>query len=229
MCDLWELMVQNDCWISISHIPGHSNIEADLASRVFNDHTEWALSQIVFDKINHHLGPLDIDLFASMNNTKLPKYVSWQPDPDCWSVDAFAMSWTDFSVYIFPPFSLIKCCLQKVQQEEATVVIIAPLWPAQGWFPILLNLLIDFPILLLSPPPLFFPWDPNRCHPLQEQMKLFTVKISGDIFKQHNFIKLLKSMSNILLYKKQEQGMDVLSNYGRPFVLKGMRIPTIPL
>ena len=78
---------------SFTHIPGIQNMAADRASRFFNDRTEWALTQVAFDAINLHLGPLHIDLFASTANKKLPVFMSWHPDPDCWSVDAFTVSW----------------------------------------------------------------------------------------------------------------------------------------
>ena len=39
-------------------------------------------------------------------------------------------------------------CLCKVIQEGCTIVLIAPVWPAQAWFPILLKCLVEYPVLL---------------------------------------------------------------------------------
>ena len=35
--DLWHWAVANDCWLSISHVTGIDNVDADLASRVLNE------------------------------------------------------------------------------------------------------------------------------------------------------------------------------------------------
>ena len=59
-----------------------------------------------------------------------------------------------------PQFALIGKCLQKVHQEECTVVMVTPVWDTQPWYPALLELLIDYPLLipahkeLLRDPPL---------------------------------------------------------------------------
>ena len=50
--------------------------------------------------------------------------------------------------YAFPPFALIRRCLQKVREERATLVLVAPMWSVQSWYPALLELLISNPLLL---------------------------------------------------------------------------------
>ena len=50
--------------------------------------------------------------------------------------------------YAYPPTSLIRACLNKVRTENVEIVLIAPVWPNQEWFPDLLDLSIDFPISL---------------------------------------------------------------------------------
>ena len=39
---IWEWCSQRNIWISASHIPGSTNIEADKESRKINDSTEWS-------------------------------------------------------------------------------------------------------------------------------------------------------------------------------------------
>ncbi|KAK3790048.1 hypothetical protein RRG08_040968 [Elysia crispata] len=38
--------------------------------------------------------------------------------------------------------------LQKIKQDEATDIVVAPLWPTQTFFPVLLKLLVAKPVLL---------------------------------------------------------------------------------
>ena len=42
----------------------------------------------------------------------------------------------------FPPFSIIQQVLQKVVAEKVSH------WPTQSWWPFLMNMLINYPIIL---------------------------------------------------------------------------------
>ena len=75
---------------------------------------------------------LNIDLFATRLNHKLPTYCSWKPDPGCSCIDAFSVNWGTYKIYAFCPFSLIPCCLQKISQDQAKGVLVVPLWPTQS-------------------------------------------------------------------------------------------------
>ena len=48
-----------------------------------------------------------------------------------------------------PTFALRGRCLQKVLQERCPVVLVAPVWDMQHWYPLFLKLLVVLPILLL--------------------------------------------------------------------------------
>ena len=69
---IWEFVTKMNSWLSISFIPGRDNRQADLASRVINCRTEWALPLQIFKKICIHFQFVPkIDLFASRLNYKL--------------------------------------------------------------------------------------------------------------------------------------------------------------
>jgi len=104
---------------------------------------EWQLQPGTFLKITDTLGTPEIDLFACRLNNQLPKYVSWKPDPGACHVDAFSFSWSGKFVYIFPPFSLLNRCLQKLENDQTLALLIASVWPTQAWWPRLLSLLVD--------------------------------------------------------------------------------------
>ena len=116
---------------------------ADCYSRNFNERIEWSLNPTVFRWITHRLWYPVIDLFASPLNAKVKKFVSWHPDPEARPVDAFNIVWGTQLNYAFPPFSLIPRVLCKVQQDQACVFQLAPLWTCQIWYPMLLRLLIE--------------------------------------------------------------------------------------
>ncbi|XP_068690138.1 uncharacterized protein [Montipora foliosa] len=66
--------------LSISHLPGKLNAEADRASRVFhNSNTKLSLAPSVFNELTATWGEPDIDMFASRLNYKVSQYVAWKP------------------------------------------------------------------------------------------------------------------------------------------------------
>ena len=151
--DIWTYAVQNHIWLSISHIPGVENVDADLASHVLNPHTEWSLPQNVFDLVcqKFNFYPV-LDLFASRLNNKTSRYMSYCPDPFCEAVDAFTVPWNSDRLYLFPPFSLLGKCLRKLQTDGGRALVVLPYWPTQWWWPLIGPLLETAPFHL--PPPL---------------------------------------------------------------------------
>lgn len=55
-------------------------------------------------------------------------------------MNAFHHQWRDQD-YLFPPFSLLNKVLNKVQADGCQVVLIAPKWESQTWFPVLINMI----------------------------------------------------------------------------------------
>ena len=193
---IWNLCVDNEIWISCTHIAGSKNVHADAASRKFNDHLEWQLDTKIFSNICARWGRPDIDLFATRLNTQLPVYCSWNPDPYCTYVDAFTLNWSEFQkVYVFPPFSIMGRCLQKIREEEASGIVIAPLWPTQNWFTSLMELLIDFPVIIRKKKELLTLPMKDKKHPLQNKLKLVVCRVSGTISENEVFLSNLPTFS----------------------------------
>ena len=145
---LWLWALERDIVISAQHIPGVSNTTADLESRVERDRSDWMLVPAVFQKINQIFGPLEIDLFASRLTHQLPRFFSWRPDPQAEAVDAFQQDWSQLRGYANPPWCLVGRVLNKVRTQQAQLVLVAPVWRGQSWYPVLLGMLREFPRLL---------------------------------------------------------------------------------
>ena len=187
--DIWCWALSKRNHISAEHLPGIENVIADKASRIFDENTEWQLTPSVFRDISNRLGPFDIDLFASRLNFQCPIYCSWKPDPSASFIDAFGFSWEQFTnPFIFPPFSVIMKCLQKICQDQARAVIIAPLWTTQPWFPKLMRMLSDAPIVL----PLGIlrlPFRERASHKLHKNLRLIACPLSGISTETKNFLQ----------------------------------------
>ena len=130
-------------------LPGHLNVLADLQSRPHQVlSTEWTLQAAVFHRLLTHFPTMEIDLFATRLNHRLPRFVSPCPDPLAEESDALTIEWDGLQAYAFPPFAIISEVLHKVAQSDMTCILIAPWWPTQSWFPDALRLLMGPPVQL---------------------------------------------------------------------------------
>ena len=170
--EIWKWCIQKHIWITASHIPGKLNVEADHRSRQFNDGSEWMLNPAKFQEIASHYGTPEIDLFASRLNKQVERYVAWQPDPEAENVDAFTLDWGPLDFYAFPPFCLISRCLQKIRQDKAKGIVVVPNWPTQPWFPVLMSLTTERPMLLRHSAELLTLPGTGEPHPLHDRLDL---------------------------------------------------------
>ena len=99
---MWLWCIDKGIWLSAAHLPGSQNVQADRASRIFHDQTEWKLDPDIFHRITSQLIKPEVDLFASRLNFQLDRYVSWKPDPGALAVDAFTLDWGSYVFYAFP-------------------------------------------------------------------------------------------------------------------------------
>ena len=97
------------------HIPGHLNVIADKLSRHKQViRTQWSLLLEVFGHLYTRWYTLQVDLFATRLNHKLPRFVSPVPDPKAWKVDALSHHWGDLDAYAFLPMSLLGKVVTKI-------------------------------------------------------------------------------------------------------------------
>ena len=143
--ELWSWCLQRKISVKAQHLPGVKNVMADYLSRHLRDRTDWILDPSVFRCLNNQFGPLQVDLFATRFSRQLLCFFSWRPDPEAEATDAFTQDWSGFA---HPPWCLIPRVLRKVRSEEASLVLVTPLWPSQAWFPDLMEMLMDSPIEL---------------------------------------------------------------------------------
>lgn len=169
--DIWKWCERRNIWLFASYIPSKENVEADAESRRLHPETEYELSADGYSRIVKVLGQPDIDLFASRANTKCSTFVSWRPDPEASSVDAFTISWKPFFFYAFPPFSIIHRVLQKIRAEKSRGIVVVPVWPAQPWWPQFKSLLSSELVYLNPHKKLLFSFN-REPHPLWRDLTL---------------------------------------------------------
>ncbi len=179
--EIWEWCIKRDIWLTLAHIPGKDNVEADSASRKkINYSTEWKLDSNVLRSCLQHfnLSP-NIDLFATRLNAQFPCFISFKPDPGAMAVDAFTLDWAKYQFYAFPPFSIISKVLQKVMSDKAEGICVFPQWPTLPWYPQAKKLVCRDPIILTSQRSLHLPNHLEEIHPLAPKLRLIVCHLSS--------------------------------------------------
>ena len=221
---IWIWCKENNVWLTVAHIPGILNKEADLKSRKFNDDTEWKLEPKIFQKISDTLGKPDIDMFASRLNYQFKPFVSWHPDPEAFAIDAFTVKWNQNLIYLFPPFSQIQRVLKKLKKEEAEGVLILPLWTTACWFPQMLRMLTHHPCLLPKGKSVLQLPHSSKPHPLHKKLQLVAARLSGSLSKHREYMETLSK--SCVLHGENLLKDNMLPTWkdGKHFVLQGKLI-----
>ena len=147
--ELWELLDGIHCVARARHIPGRLNVLADCLSRGSQViPSEWSILPQALEEIWGKWGHPEVDLFATHHNCKIQKFVSPFPHPRAWRVNAFSLDWSGMFVYAFPPWVILQEVLQKLIDDRAKMILVAPTWPSRTWFPLLLQLSVEDPVPL---------------------------------------------------------------------------------
>ena len=186
---LFHLVRRNGHVMKARHIPGRRNVWADQLSRPTRVlGTEWSLCSQVFQRIREFSFDPQIDLFATSANAKLPVFYSPLPESTALGTDAMSHSWDGLWAYAYPPTSFIGEVLRKVLRSRCELLLVAPAWPKQPWYPLLLSLLVDEPRslpvkqrLLKQPGMSFFHRNPAM-------LRLHVWRLSNDRSKRLDFL-----------------------------------------
>ena len=120
---------------------------ADALSRR-QDETDCKLHPSVFESLLARFGAVDVDRFATAASVQ---WVGGRPLP-CWSlfadgravgVDALSGDWRGVSNYAFPPVHLVGEVLRLASEQQARVLLVAPRWEAQWWWPVLQRMALE--------------------------------------------------------------------------------------
>ena len=81
--------------------------------------------------------PSEIDLFASLLFSQLPKFYARFRDPLAWIVDAMSFCWSGLHLFSFPRSPCFPEFWRRFSQDGVEVALVAPFWPQRLCFPCL--------------------------------------------------------------------------------------------
>ena len=123
--EIWEFCLAIKITLIAEYLPGTLHTRADKASREMKN-SSWTLTKPIFQKLIQALGPVHVDLLASRLCHQIPKYISWQPDPHAWMVDAFQVNWKPKSIRLPTFCSYTESVRQSNVGQVYKLIIITP-------------------------------------------------------------------------------------------------------
>ncbi len=123
--------------------PRSPELGADILSRKGIAQGEWRLHPESVRMIWTRYGRVEVDLFTTSKNAHCPLFFYMSHSP--LKGDALTSHWPAARLYAFPPINILPLVLCKIREEGASVILIAPNWTDQPWFPDLIELLVAPP------------------------------------------------------------------------------------
>jgi hypothetical protein len=126
------ILLAHQCQLRLlpAFIPSEENVQA---SR-FQSVPDWHLAPTVFLQISSLWGPPQIDLFASRQSTQMLLFFSCRAADVPEAINALSLRWDFALAFLFPPISLLKRVIRKLELSRGTFLLVTPYWEAQTWF-----------------------------------------------------------------------------------------------
>lgn len=106
---------------------------ADAGSKV-PDTDNWSIDYYSFQQLNEHFH-FEFDLFASHDNTKLPRYCSLYYQPAAQALEAWSLDWSQLPMlWICPPVSQLAKVHHRIIESACEGVVCLPMWPTASFF-----------------------------------------------------------------------------------------------
>jgi hypothetical protein len=136
---IFDLCVQERVTLTAVWVPRSLNEKADYLSKM-TDHYDFALSRLLFAKVDARWGPHTINRFSSAKSVlvKSGRFNSrfWQPrEQGCMAIDAFSQDWAGEVNWVHPPYRLVGKALAHMLRNGAQGTIVVPQWEKAAWWP----------------------------------------------------------------------------------------------
>ena len=107
--------------------------DADDLSKVV-DRMDFSLRPRTLDYVWQRAGGWDIDAFASPTNATVARFYAAFDSTTAEGVDALGQAWSSGVLFILPDFHRISEVLDKVERDNAEVIMLVPEWQQKRWW-----------------------------------------------------------------------------------------------
>lgn len=156
-----------------------------------------AAQQGSFPTSRFYVGTPHDRLVCARNNNLLPRFAAWTLDEQAVYVDALEHLSEKENGFAHPPFSIIGRVLRRLEESSCDLTIIVPAWPSQYWWPQLLHLLSEVPVLLHDLDNLLIPPRGTAALARRVPWRMLACRISGRSSKRGAFRRKLRRYSAI--------------------------------
>ena len=123
-------------WDLIESVPDHClsfyfEFRGRLAEPEFSRQQRVASESLGIQKSESYVRPLFSRPLCESTQCSTPKVRGMASGPLFGGSGCIPVNLERRGLYLFPSFAMIPRCLLKIQQEKATVTLIAPLWQSQ--------------------------------------------------------------------------------------------------
>jgi hypothetical protein len=115
-------------WVRRDQVQDADDLSKFIDRMDFSLHSQW------LNWVRSTFGPWDIDRFACQHNATVGRFNSLFDSTDSEAVDAMAQDWSQGVSYILPNFHMIDQIMDKVERDNAEVVLIVPEWSHKPWW-----------------------------------------------------------------------------------------------
>ena len=231
--EIWLWALNKDIFLKAQHIPGVSNTVADAESQGVQHSGGCRIANpagsLRFEALPSHLpGDLRSIWFSGSGPFRLQADTSGTPllqleaRSSGRSVDAFQQDWGPLKGFANPPWCLIGRVLGQARRQQAQLLLLAPVWKGQTWYPVLLEMLWDFPRLIAPAPDLI---QKPTGSPMEMAPQLAVWPVSGNVSRVMAFQTMLLSSCLGPGEPNRHSRMIHISESGLAGVLKGVVIP----
>ncbi|KAA6399076.1 MAG: hypothetical protein EZS28_005399 [Streblomastix strix] len=121
--------------ITTIHIPGKLNSTTDSLSRLCRS-GDYTLKDTMIQAVCKTWDYMpEIDIFATQYIKLINNYVILDLNYlETHIHNAFKYKWSKVKLYIHPPKLVLNRILQKMKQNKAQGILMAPIWPGQSWY-----------------------------------------------------------------------------------------------
>ena len=140
--EVWMWCLEHQIHLMAQHLPGKDNVRADKELRHMKDRSDWMLNATISQRAKEIFQEPGGQSFC--NPTDLPTTALLQLETRSTSrSDGCLPPGLDPSQGLCqPPWNLVVRVLSKVEERAADLILVAPIWPSQPWYPKLLGLLV---------------------------------------------------------------------------------------